>query len=76
MDCISCLLHTVIGSNSEFKRHFELPILKGRDAFASDKEIARGQERLEEMAALVNKCIIRRTSSILTQYLPVKTELV
>lgn len=53
------LLHFVntgiLGTTSEFKRKFEGPILRGRDAFASDKETALGQERLAELAALVNR---------------------
>ena len=41
---------------------------------ATDKETKLAEERLGEMAALVNRCIIRRTSAILTHYLPVKIE--
>ena len=65
-----------IGNTSEFKKHFEAPILRGRDAYASESDVSKGKERLTEMAMLVSKCIIRRTSSILTHYLPVKIELV
>ncbi|XP_022100237.1 DNA repair and recombination protein RAD54-like [Acanthaster planci] len=64
----------ILGTASEFKRKFELPILRGRDASSSDKDKQRGQEKLLELAALVNKCIIRRTSALLTKYLPVKIE--
>lgn len=64
----------LLGSSSEFRKHFENPILKGRDAAATDADHKRGQERLEELIALVSRCIIRRTSSILSKYLPVKIE--
>lgn len=64
------------GTPSEFKKRYETPILRGRDSTATDAEISRGKERLQEMVSLVNKCIIRRTSAILTHYLPVKIELV
>ncbi len=53
------LLHFVntgiLGTTSQFKRRFETPILRGRDASASDKEIALGKERLGELADIVNK---------------------
>ena len=53
------LLHFVnegiLGTTGEFKRRFEGPILRGRDAFASDKETQVGRERLAELAELVNR---------------------
>ncbi|XP_037070372.1 DNA repair and recombination protein RAD54-like [Pollicipes pollicipes] len=66
----------ILGTASEFKRKFETPILRGRDADATDDEHKRGNERLQELLALVNRCIIRRTAAILSKYLPVKVELV
>eukprot|EP00731_Ephydatia_muelleri_P018094 Em0011g134a len=72
------LLHFVnagiLGTTSEFKRHFETPILRGRDSCASDTDVAKGAERLAELASIVSRCIIRRTSAILVKYLPVKVE--
>lgn len=64
----------ILGTVSEFKRKFENPILRGRDADASDADHKKGAEKLAELASLVNKCIIRRTASILSKYLPVKVE--
>lgn len=64
----------ILGSSSEFRRRFENPILRGRDADASDQDHKKGVEKLEEMAAIVNKCIIRRTQALLSRYLPVKVE--
>jgi len=53
------LLHFVntgiLGSTHQFKRKFETPILRGRDASASDKDVALGKERLGQLADLVNK---------------------
>ncbi|PKU41502.1 dna repair and recombination protein rad54-like [Limosa lapponica baueri] len=60
--------------DEEFKRHFEIPILKGRDADASEAERHKGEERLKELISIVNRCLIRRTSDILSKYLPVKIE--
>lgn len=64
----------ILGTAQEFKRKFETPILRGRDADATDADHKNGQAKLEELASLVNRCIIRRTASILSKYLPVKVE--
>ncbi|KAK6180160.1 hypothetical protein SNE40_012358 [Patella caerulea] len=64
----------ILGTAQEFKRKFETPILRGRDAGASDSDHKKGEEKLQELAAIVNKCIIRRTQALLTKYLPVKIE--
>ncbi|ELK34622.1 PREDICTED: DNA repair and recombination protein RAD54-like [Myotis davidii] len=64
----------ILGTAHEFKKHFELPILKGRDAAASEAERQLGEERLRELTSIVNRCLIRRTSDILSKYLPVKIE--
>ncbi|KAJ7325361.1 DNA repair and recombination protein RAD54-like [Desmophyllum pertusum] len=64
----------ILGTVAEFKKKFENPILRGRDADASDADHKKGAEKLTELASLVNKCIIRRTASILSKYLPVKVE--
>ncbi|KAK2908393.1 DNA repair and recombination protein RAD54-like [Channa argus] len=64
----------ILGTAQEFKKRFELPILKGRDADASDKDKQTGEEKLKELISIVNRCLIRRTSDILSKYLPVKIE--
>ncbi|KAK7925143.1 hypothetical protein WMY93_007453 [Mugilogobius chulae] len=61
----------ILGTAHEFKRRFEIPILKGRDAEASDKE---RQKEKRELILIVNRCLIRRTSDILSKYLPEKLE--
>uniref|UniRef100_A0A914YIN1 DNA repair and recombination protein RAD54-like n=1 Tax=Panagrolaimus superbus TaxID=310955 RepID=A0A914YIN1_9BILA len=66
----------MLGDASTFKKTYENPIIKGRDADASDAMQKFGEQKLQEMIALVNKCIIRRTSALLTKYLPVKYELI
>lgn len=43
------------GTAQEFKRHFEMPILKGRDADASEAERHKGEERLKELISIVNR---------------------
>uniref|UniRef100_A0A4W4EK99 RAD54 like n=1 Tax=Electrophorus electricus TaxID=8005 RepID=A0A4W4EK99_ELEEL len=64
----------ILGTAQEFKRRFEFPILKGRDADASDRDRCAGEEKLKELISVVNRCLIRRTSDILSKYLPVKIE--
>uniref|UniRef100_A0A8D3CWD0 DNA repair and recombination protein RAD54-like n=1 Tax=Scophthalmus maximus TaxID=52904 RepID=A0A8D3CWD0_SCOMX len=64
----------ILGTAQEFKKRFELPILKGRDADASDRDRHTGEEKLKELISIVNRCLIRRTSDILSKYLPVKIE--
>lgn len=60
----------------EFRRKYETPILRGQDAAATDKERELAQERLTDLVSIVNKCLIRRTSALLSKYLPLKHELV
>ncbi|SCU90816.1 LADA_0F06568g1_1 [Lachancea dasiensis] len=64
----------LLGTRSEFRRNFEIPILLGRDADADPAEIAKGDERLQELSNIVSKFIIRRTNDILSKYLPCKYE--
>lgn len=66
----------LLGTSSEFKKHYENPITKGRDADASERQLEILDERLKEMLATVNKIMIRRTSLLLAKYLPLKYELI
>ncbi|PWY88417.1 hypothetical protein BO70DRAFT_369295 [Aspergillus heteromorphus CBS 117.55] len=72
------LLHfanpNLLGSQNEFRKRFELPILRGRDAAGTEEDLKKGNERLTELSGIVNKFIIRRTNDILSKYLPVKYE--
>src|SRR5204863_4419977 len=62
----------VLGSRSDFRKKYELPILRGRDAAGTEADRHKGDECLAELLTLVNKFIIRRTNDILSKYLPVK----
>ncbi|PWN45805.1 putative RAD54-DNA-dependent ATPase of the Snf2p family [Ceraceosorus guamensis] len=64
----------LLGGRLEFRRHFEMPIIKGRDAAASEQERQVGDAKLAELTGIVSKFIIRRTNDLLSKYLPIKYE--
>ncbi|KAI9840893.1 MAG: DNA-dependent ATPase protein rad54 [Sclerophora amabilis] len=64
----------LLGTRMEFRKKYELPILRGRDAAGTDEDRKKGDECLATLLTLVNKFIIRRTNDILSKYLPVKYE--
>ncbi|KAJ2554197.1 DNA-dependent ATPase protein rad54 [Coemansia sp. RSA 1933] len=64
----------LLGAPNEFRRRYELPILRGRDALATDAEQKIGDSKLSELNALASKVTIRRTNDLLSKYLPVKYE--
>jgi DNA repair and recombination RAD54-like protein len=66
----------LLGNPAEFRKMYENPISKGRDADASDYQVQLGNERQKEMIANVDRCLIRRTADLLSKYLPPKVELV
>lgn len=63
-----------LGTKADFRKKFELPILRGRDAAGSDTDRQKGEAANAELSGLVKKFIIRRTNDILSKYLPVKYE--
>ncbi|CAG8511298.1 11270_t:CDS:10 [Ambispora leptoticha] len=64
----------LLGTESEFRRNYENPILRGRDADASDREREISDQKLAELWSFVSKFIIRRTNDLLSKFLPVKYE--
>lgn len=64
----------LLGTRAQFRKNFELPILRGRDAEAEDHEIREGELKLQQLSNVVSKFIIRRTNDILSKYLPCKYE--
>jgi len=64
----------LLGTRMDFRKKFEIPILRGRDADGSDEARKKGDEAVTGLLNLVNKFIIRRTNDILSKYLPVKYE--
>ncbi|KAG0046947.1 DNA-dependent ATPase protein rad54 [Gryganskiella cystojenkinii] len=64
----------LLGSTAEFRKNYELPILRGRDSEATDQEQEISNQKLTELSGVVSKFIIRRTNDILSKYLPTKFE--
>ncbi|KAJ1852975.1 DNA-dependent ATPase protein rad54 [Coemansia sp. RSA 1822] len=64
----------LLGTTQEFRRTYELPILRGRDSMATDNEQKKGDQQLAQLNAIASKVIIRRTNDLLAKYLPVKYE--
>lgn len=71
---INFAIPDMLGNRNEFRKHFELDILRGRDAGATEKEKEVGREKLQQLSGMVRPFIIRRTNDILSKYLPVKYE--
>jgi len=63
-----------LGTRLEFRKQYEIPILRGRDSEGTEADVQKGTERLNELLTKVNKFIIRRSNDILSKYLPVKYE--
>lgn len=63
-----------LGTRLDFRKNFELAIIRGRDADASDADKTKCNEKLKQLNALVMPLIIRRTNDLLSKYLPVKYE--
>jgi DNA repair and recombination RAD54-like protein len=58
----------LLGTPSEFRRNYENPILRGRDADASEKERQVSDEKVAEFWKIVSRFTIRRTNDILSKY--------
>lgn len=57
-----------LGSKADFRKNFELPIEKGRDADASERQREAGEKAQATLVELVNKFVIRRTNDLLSKY--------
>lgn len=66
----------ILGTYSNFKREFEIPIMKSRQPEAMKKDIEKGTKRSEELSRLTRLFTLRRTAATLDKYLPPKTDTV
>src|SRR6202012_4675094 len=48
----------LLGTKADFRKKYELPILRGRDAAGSDVDRQKGEAANAELGALVNRFII------------------
>lgn len=64
----------ILGTYQNFKRDFELPIIKSRQPEASMKDIEIGRLRSDELSTITRMFTLRRTASTIEKYLPPKTE--
>ncbi|CAI5484086.1 unnamed protein product [Closterium sp. Yama58-4] len=62
----------VLSNAAHFRRHFQAPILAGREPHASEEERALGAQRSAELSDRVNQFILRRTNALLSNHLPPK----
>ncbi|KAH9313819.1 hypothetical protein KI387_022446, partial [Taxus chinensis] len=62
----------VLGDAWTFRRHYEMPIIRGREPTASEEERILGTERSAELSEKVNQFILRRTNALLSNHLPPK----
>ncbi|KAL2620529.1 hypothetical protein R1flu_000734 [Riccia fluitans] len=62
----------ILGSPAIFRKHYEIPILNGREPDASEEARALSAERSSELSETVNQFILRRTNALLSNHLPPK----
>lgn len=67
----------VLGTFSSFQKEYLKPILRLREVNCINKEtIKRGEMKSRELVELTKHFTLRRTSDILSKYLPAKTDLI
>ncbi|XP_033606258.1 DNA repair and recombination protein RAD54B isoform X3 [Cryptotermes secundus] len=66
----------VLGSNTEFRKYFEEPILASRQPSADKDVINLGEQRATELNHCTSWFILRRTQEIIDKYLPTRHEMV
>jgi DNA repair and recombination RAD54-like protein len=62
----------LLGTQHDFHKLYQNPILRGREPGCSDKERLRGEEKSGELGRIVNQFILRRTNTLLSEHLPPK----
>jgi DNA repair and recombination protein RAD54 and RAD54-like protein len=62
----------VLGTPAEFRKYYEAPILASREPDATPEQLARGEQRSQELSSIVNAFILRRTNTLLSKFQPPK----
>ena len=65
----------LLGTEKDFHKNYQNPILRGREPDATDKDRAKGEAKASELGQLVNQFILRRTNTLLSDHLPPKVTL-
>jgi DNA repair and recombination protein RAD54B len=66
----------ILGTYAQFKKLFEIPIMKSRQPTAMKRDIEKGNAQSEELSRITEQFILRRSVKTLENYLPPKTETV
>ncbi|EWC47145.1 hypothetical protein DRE_03514 [Drechslerella stenobrocha 248] len=66
----------ILEGYSTFKKQFENPIVRSQQPEASNADKELGNARKGELTKLTNLFVLRRTATILSKYLPPKTDIV
>ncbi|CCH42357.1 DNA repair and recombination protein [Wickerhamomyces ciferrii] len=67
----------ILGNFNQFKRNFMNPILKSRETNCINPEIkSKGNEKSQELIDITKPFILRRTSAIMSNHLPPRTDIV
>jgi len=62
----------LLDSYASFKKVYEIPIMKARQPHAPRKTVELGKARSDALNELTGQFVLRRTSEILSKYLPPK----
>ncbi len=62
----------LLGTPAHFRKHYQSPILAGREPDSSDSEEALGKQRSQDLSNMVNDFILRRSNELNRKHLPEK----
>lgn len=62
----------ILGSPEDFRRYMMMPILRGREPDATEKQRQTMVDRQSDMSTIVNEFILRRVNTLNAQHLPPK----
>jgi SNF2 family DNA or RNA helicase len=66
----------LLGTQASFNKVYQNPVLAGRDAGATDKQMEAGAACERALVEVCSRFMLRRTSTVLKKYLPPKTQMV
>eukprot|EP00041_Stephanoeca_diplocostata_P032473 m.1040431 g.1040431 ORF g.1040431 m.1040431 type:complete len:965 (+) comp24155_c0_seq5:251-3145(+) len=62
----------VLGTVAQFRKKFERPILAGMEPDCTDEDTAKAKQASDDLSAISNLFILRRTNTLLAKHLPTK----